>query len=28
MEGKLPSVEDNRAGWGTIALTALPAAVW
>jgi probable blue pigment (indigoidine) exporter len=27
-EGKLPSVEDNRAGWGTIALTALPAAVW
>jgi probable blue pigment (indigoidine) exporter len=27
-EGKLPSVEDNRAGWGTIALTAVPAAVW
>jgi probable blue pigment (indigoidine) exporter len=28
MEGKLPSMEDNRSGCSTIALTALPAAIW
>jgi probable blue pigment (indigoidine) exporter len=28
MEGILSSMEGNRAGWSTIALTAFPAAVW